>query len=497
MNSRTIRQVYTRVITFTRAVGARVNRILKPLSASEDSRRQEYILNIILALSISFLIVLEGTIIWNYVQIDNYGGISPIIFGLIILVCVSLLVSSKTGHARVSSYALIGIFTLGTIYGGWTWGVSLPPILLSLVLIIVTSSVLIGSFFGLISTIATIAILVVLSVHEKMTLNIPTWHYAEISLTDILTYGAMLMFISFIAWLSNREIDKSLSRARKSEKLVEQERDLLEQKVAERTSELVVAKEDRIIQLEKDARFGELSQGLFHDLMNPLSSISLYTERLATRRTSPEEMLDILKKTTVISKRMGSYMNNIKHFIRPKFSGYANDTTILQKELDVIYDIFAFKARMLNIKLLFEYPDYPISIKIHPIRIYQLLSNLISNGIDACAQANNKQDHTVSVSITKNNHNIRILVSDTGCGIFTNHKDISIKPGFSTKPNGLGIGLYTVKNIVEKDLEGTINITQNENSGTSFIIIIPINSNDRENTSDNRGDIQENPITSK
>jgi tRNA-binding EMAP/Myf-like protein len=92
----------------------------------------------------------------------------------------------------------------------------LPATLLLTALVIVTTSALRGSKSGFIISIIMICTLATLGIHEAQSLNIPSWRYDEISLTDVIAYSILFMFISMIAWLSNREIDNSLQEARRA-----------------------------------------------------------------------------------------------------------------------------------------------------------------------------------------------------------------------------------------------------------------------------------------
>jgi signal transduction histidine kinase len=394
---------------------------------------------------------------------------------------------SKRGHGRAASFLLVGFDTAGTIYTGWQWGASLPATLLLTALVIVTTSVLIGSTTGFVVTGGMIGVLTALGIHEATVLNIPSWRYDEITSTDVIAYSALLLFMSFIGWLSNLEIDRSLTRARTSEGLLEAERNALEKKVAERTEELVAAQANIVTGLERSASIGELSRGVFHDLLSPLSAVALSVEEIAkiaksSGGTGGNGSLDIVEKAVAASKRMGSFMDSVRRHIDNKdIHESSMETVDICKEIGMARDILAYKARTTNVCIAIEQFN-PVEIKADPVRIHQVFLNLISNAIDSCADK--EGERTVNVSAEKypagnDEGAIRITVADTGCGMSPELLRTLFDKPFTTKPKGTGIGLVTVKSIVEKELCGRIEVKSTEGAGTTFIITVPVSSHER------------------
>jgi signal transduction histidine kinase len=472
----TFSQVYEGIKSATRAISARVFRLLKPVSINEDRRRREYILHIILFISICLLLVLEATIIKNYFTFERsvYDGLDPVNFGMIIFLYIMLFALSKKGYSLFVSYALIAVYSAGTLYSGWTWGISLPATLLATALVILTSSILIGSTFGFVKTCFMVLSLIFLGIHERTVLGVPPWHLKLLSITDIVSYSSLFLFMSFIAWLSNREISHSLSRARTSEKLLEMERNALEKRISERAEELVRIKTAGIENLERAAQFGKLSQGLLHDLITSLSTISIYTQRITTLDGGhPGKRAETVEKLLVTSRKMSSFMQNLKQCTGHERIFQTHEPTDIVQELNIIKDLLSYKARMACVKLRFDTPDSIIT-KINRLRIHQVLLNLISNAIEACENSDSSGEQSVAVSISQQQSSILLSVSDTGCGISSDNLKKVFKYPFTTKTNGTGNGLTTTFQIIENELGGKITVNSSPNQGTVFTVRIPI-----------------------
>ncbi len=294
---------------------------------------------------------------------------------------------------------------------------------------------------------------------------------------DFIWYALVLTLVCIMAWLHNREINKSIEQARKSEKLLAGERDIFEDVIRKRTKELIESERMRSMELEKNARFGELSRGLFHDLMNPLSSLTLFIENMtAESEYSSDETRDMINKTIAASRRMESFMNSIRHATTETTE--TDKCADLATELSTVYDLLAYKARMAGIEIIIGRFN-PISIKLNPFRLHQLFLNLVSNALDACIASmerykQNNMSGIVKILAAKDKRKIEIIIKDNGCGISENKIDDIFSHPFTTKSKGTGIGLITVKKIMNEELHGTISMNSKENEGTICTITIPI-----------------------
>ena len=294
--------------------------------------------------------------------------------------------------------------------------------------------------------------------------------------SEILTYSGIIVCIGCIFLLFNKRIRTSLLHTREAEDALTKERDSLERRISERTEELLYVEKQRYQELERVAHFGELSQGLFHDLMSPLSSISLYLERIHTTHDT-EEVRDIISKTAQASRRMNSFMQSIRKSINIPEKKLS--TANFLDELSIVKDMLMYKARMAGTKICINKSCFhiPIRLRIHPVRIQQLCINLISNAIDACEYVQRQntidEEQSVTISVSKENNCSVITITDTGCGIPPQHISNIWKQSFTTKPKGTGMGLFTVKGIVEDELHGSISVKSDKDRGTAFTISIP------------------------
>ena len=240
--------------------------LVEPESISEDSRRSEYVLNVLLLGSIMLSLV---TVVAAMPIFCKDGWRFDLLAGPL-AVCgsfCSLYYLSRRGYFIAASYMLIGIYFTALSYTLYNWGFDAPEGLLGFAILIVIAGVLLGSYFSfLITGCISLAIFIFGYMQENnlAKASVP-WKNLSSDVVDILVYIFTLSVVAIVAWLSNRETEKSLRRARSSEAMLKKERDLLEIRVAERTKQLKEEQLERIGQMSHFVDFGKLSAGIFHD----------------------------------------------------------------------------------------------------------------------------------------------------------------------------------------------------------------------------------------
>lgn len=447
--------------------------LIAPISENEDRKRREFILNVIITGSIGLLFILDIFVLYNSLTLDNYHGVRFSSFTGLIFTFLALLYLSRRGYPVVSSYILIGLYFGSITFTSYYWGIELPVLLLSYGLLIVTASILVGTNFGFMVTLLSSGVIIILGYLEISGFDHPQlyWKSTALRLNNAVEFAAILLLMMIISWLSNREIEKSLHRARSSEEALRLERDLLELKVEERTRELKQLQLERISQLYRFAEFGRLASGLFHDLINPLTAVSLYVEQLR-KSGDPQvrETRSYVDKAVSLTKRMENFMQGIRKQIQNRD---LDMPFILNEEISQVLQILGYKARSAQVELQYI-PAQPISSYGNPLKFHQLVSNLVSNAIDACSNIDTTKK-LITVTLELQNQFISLRVSDNGSGIAPELREKIFEPFFTTKDpgKGSGIGLSTTKGIVEKDFNGSITVESVSSGGAIFNITIP------------------------
>lgn len=236
-----------------------LQKLIRPRSGSEDSRRREFVLNVILLGSIvlSAVATMDNFIDWLRLGAD-YRGVPPGRILVFTLIFVSLYLASRARFYIQASYVLVGLYCAGALYTVYTWGVGNPHGLLVLGLVIFMSGILISARFAFVLALFVSLVLLTFNYLQINSITPPNvyWRHEAFGMDDTIIVVAIFGVMTAISWLSNREIEKSLVRARRSEVALKKERDNLEVKVEERTSELKQAQLEKVMHLYRLADFG-------------------------------------------------------------------------------------------------------------------------------------------------------------------------------------------------------------------------------------------------
>ncbi len=452
--------------------------LLKPNSTSEDDKRGERILTFILFFIILITIFFEIVLIIKRIKLGSlYDGVPLPFFTGILFVYLFLYFITRKGYYKIAGYIFITAFFCGALFASITWGASLPMGLLAYGLIVTMASIIIGSRFGFIVAIIACLSIIGIGIKEHNAKIVPEWKQETIEVRDVFGYGIMIGLTALLSRLSNKEMEKSLARARISEKALQEERDNLEILVEERTKALRESERERMRELYRFAEFGKLSSGIFHDLLNPLTAVSLSVSQLENSQPGQEnsrEAVDSIKVAVDATRRMEQFMQAVRKQI--KSDGVSENFT-LNEEIEDSIELLKFKARKTKVEISFS-ANEEISYFGNPFKFNQIITNLISNAIDSYSdadfQTSNKHNfQTVLISLSKDNTNIFIHVSDNGAGIDSEKINKVFDPFFSTKDEGLGIGLSTIKGIVEECFNGKIICESQIGIGTKFIVKLP------------------------
>jgi len=242
----------------------------------------------------------------------------------------------------------------------------------------------------------------------------------------------------------------------------------LEIKVEARTQELKEIQIAKMADLYRFAEFGRLSSGIFHDLMNPLSALTLNLGQVQKNNQSQSAFLEGAIRA---SRKMEDFIKALRSQIkRQSNKRYFS----LNEEINQIIQILNHKIIKHNLSLKFsaaaEIKSYGDSVKFSQVAI-----NLVSNAIDAYSGQRTKIK-PINISLYHQKNYIYLAVADKAGGISPANLDHVFEPFFSTKSGpqeGLGIGLSSTKNIIEKDFGGSIKIKNNFDVGVKFIAKLP------------------------
>lgn len=201
---------------------------------------------------------------------------------------------------------------------------------------------------------------------------------------------------------------------------------------------------------------------LAHEVRNPLSAISLSLEMLEPILTNADQKfyVDIIRRSYL---RIDSLINLLLK------SGMGEKTVKKEESihllLDDVIEIAADRIALKNISVLKNYTANDFNIKMNEPKMKIALTNIIVNAIDAMPFGTGVLQIITKVTAGK----FQVYINDNGCGIKKEHLKNIFEPYFTTKPNGVGIGLALSHNIfISNGVQ--VNVESEEGSGTCFTL---------------------------
>jgi len=217
---------------------------------------------------------------------------------------------------------------------------------------------------------------------------------------------------------------------------------------------------------ERLAALGQLTAGLAHELRNPLGTIKASAEMLMkqTAQNRPDVMAEMAGYISTEIDRVNGLISRFLDFARPLRIHSAQSS--LRELSDAVARREAELARQRNVNISVHVPD--ISFSFDADLLLLALSNLVQNALQASAPG-----QEVAVTAEVSGDVVLISVADTGEGILPQHLENIFNPFFTTKPQGVGLGLAIVSKIVDEH-EGRIKVRSRAGNGTVFSIELPL-----------------------
>jgi len=216
------------------------------------------------------------------------------------------------------------------------------------------------------------------------------------------------------------------------------------------------------LQIEKLAATGRLIRTLAHEVRNPLNNINMSVDQLLTEKRSEDDHIyfDIVQRN---SKRIDNLITELLESSRPydlNFQPY-DLKEIMEETLSMAID----RIKLRNITLEKVFPATETMIRADKDKLKLALLNFVINAVEAMEEK--KGQLSVWIDTKDNKHVLNI--KDNGCGIAEEHLSRLFEPYFTTKRNGIGLGLASSLNILQSH-KAKIDVRSAINAGTQFTI---------------------------
>jgi len=342
------------------------------------------------------------------------------------------------------------------------------------------------------------------------------------ALTELILFSVALADqINFYRRQNTESQLAALAIAKENERLITEQNILLENKVKDRTQELIETNQSlsvtidnlksaqiQLIETEKMASLGLLTAGVAHEINNPINFVGANVSPL---RLDLDELIELLERFETAANNPGKpalleeakkYKQKIdadflKDEIKSLLNGIedgANRTAEIVQSLRTFSRIDEqgltptnINTAILNTLVILRsaIPYYievkPILSNLEPLNCYsgkinQALLNLINNAIQAIEVKKKHQNESITIYTHDFSDHITIEIMDSGIGMSAEVRQRIFEPFFTTKNigEGTGLGLSIVFGIIEKH-NGTIQVQSSPDIGSKFTVTLPKN----------------------
>ncbi len=222
---------------------------------------------------------------------------------------------------------------------------------------------------------------------------------------------------------------------------------------------------ESLIESEELKNFNRLSTFVLHDLKNAGSMLKMIVQNADENMNNPEFQADMIRTMNGVTDRIENLIS--------KLSTPTEHEPLEFRSTDLA-ELIRNTVKMIgietlpNIRFQEDLSDIPL-VRVVPYEIQKVLHNLLINAIESI-----KDTGKIRVRLLKQGQNVCIEVRDTGCGMSHDYIENNLfRPFHTSKEQGLGIGLYHCKRIVEIH-RGQIEVESTLEVGSQFRVLLPL-----------------------
>lgn len=304
------------------------------------------------------------------------------------------------------------------------------------------------------------------------------------ALAALLAWAVVLLGILY-ARQRRRRIDERLA----AQEALERAYDELEIKVGQRTADLLdanqrlqaeVSERERaeqtlrhaqaeLVQSGKLAAIGQMAAGVTHELNQPLAALQTFSDnaRVLISRGRSDEALENLSIISDLVRRLGYITSQLKAFARR--SDDAKRPAHVQKAYAQTMLLLHARIAAEQVQLSAAWPQQPLVVLCSEIGLEQVFTNLLSNAMDAMSGCATKR---IAISTVQTAGQLEIHIADSGSGIPAPQIEKIFDPFYTTREQGLGLGLSISAGII-RSAGGLLSVRNRpaaEGGGAEFII---------------------------
>ena len=238
--------------------------------------------------------------------------------------------------------------------------------------------------------------------------------------------------------------------------------------------EAALKHQERLEQTSRLITLGEMASSLAHELNQPLSAIANYcmgsVNRLRSGEYRQEDILAAVEKASAQAERAGKIVRRTREFV--KKSEPVRAPVVLAEIVEEAIGFAEIEARKAAVAIRVDIPAGLPPVFADRIMIEQVVLNLVKNGIESMQLAS-AGERELAVTASLDGSTVEVAVADHGCGMTDEQAERLFVPFFTTKAEGMGMGLNICRSIIEYH-DGRLWVQPNAGGGSVFRFTLPV-----------------------
>jgi C4-dicarboxylate-specific signal transduction histidine kinase len=268
------------------------------------------------------------------------------------------------------------------------------------------------------------------------------------------------------------ETNEELSAAKEElQALLNEQEELVIQETEKRLeAERIMAQQAKL------ASLGDMISNVAHQWRQPLNSLGLNIQdiEMANRfgELNDEYLKEFRQDSMAIIGNMSKTIDDFREFFKPN---KIKEDFVIQKAVGLGLSIVNGALETFHIQVKISQPQEELMFFGYKNELSQVVASILSNSKEAVAKIDSDVDRRIDIEISKDEHHIKISITDNGGGIPDDIIEKVFEPYFTTKhkAQGVGLSLYTAKIIIEQNMDGRFDV-HNTDDGACFVIELPL-----------------------
>lgn len=236
------------------------------------------------------------------------------------------------------------------------------------------------------------------------------------------------------------------------------------------------SQKEQLTHVSRLSIMGEMAAGFAHEVNQPLTAISNYAQvgrRMLARLELEDDfgLSEAMEKINTQARRAGEIIARIRSFVKKPdhVLGSVDPNRLIQDT----YKLAEVDARNNHMEIHLEQEDGLPNVKVDPVQIQQVALNLIRNGMEAMRDMDTRSIGVYVRTERQDENFVKVSVIDRGHGLADDAEERLFTPFYTTKPDGMGIGLTVCHSIIQSH-GGRLTFQRYPEGGTIFEFTMPI-----------------------